>query len=93
MSDATAKAERSRVKDLRQMRIPDGSVGTCKTRKKKPFVVKRKWVNPLPYPFYFGWHTMGRYRKKSDAQKAMRTQESKSPGKFEMKLIPRRETT
>lgn len=92
MSDATAKAERSKAKDLRQMQIPDGAVSACRTRKKKPFVVKRKWVNPLPYPFYFGWHTMGRYRKKSDAQKAMRAQESKEPGEFKMKLITRGKT-
>lgn len=90
MSDPTAKAERSKAKDLRQMRIPDGAVSAWKLRKKKPFIVRYKWVNPPRHELFKclrNWITMGRYRKLSDAQKAMESTESKNPGKYEMKLL------
>ena len=86
MSDKVAKARRSKVKDERQMQAPD-NVKPRRSKKKKPFVVKYRWINPpFNFDWMLSWGNMGRYRNIADAEKAMATQEKKHPGRYEMKL-------
>lgn len=86
MSDARAKAERSKAKDARQMPAPE-KIRPQKSKKKKPFVVKYRWINPpFNFDWMLNWSNMGKYRSVADAEKAMATQEKKHPGRYEMKL-------
>jgi hypothetical protein len=86
MSDPVAKAERAKAKTIRQGGIDQKENLRSRSKKEKPFVVLYKWVKPVLPGWNDVWRTMGKYRTRQEAEKAMRDCERKYPGWYIMDL-------
>lgn len=86
MSNARAKAERSKAKDRRQIPASDKFVnGRKRGKKAKPVIVEYRCRNPI---FRWGkdWMTFGRYMDRDTAIEVMENQERKDPGMYQMRI-------
>jgi len=91
MSDKQVKAERSKIKDFKQMPAFDlPSNGTPKKKRDKPWIVEEKysdeylgemasWGNPPPWA-NDGWRVRGRYVNEAIAHAAVAQFESQITG-------------
>lgn len=69
MSNARAKAERSKAKDKRQSKPPERPVGKSKKKNRvRPYEV---WTRCLRMPFFNDWYRSGRYASLEIAEKVI----------------------
>ena len=89
MSDPIAKAERSKVKDIRQGGIQQREYLRPVSKKDKPIIVEFRWKQEK-HRLYFPesmktWRKFGNYRTLEIANKVMAEQERKH-GLYEMRI-------
>ena len=83
MSDAWAKAERSKAKDARQIPVQEKVPKRKPGKKDKPFAVYFKYTQKrsegASFLWFSDWHLFGRYKTKEIAEKVIKDDKRKWP--------------